>query len=97
MNRSQVLSVLRHHREEMRQRFAVKDLLLFGSAARDELNDDSDIDVLVEFDGPATFDGYVGLKDYLEALFGAKVDLATEAMVKPRLWRYIEKDLLRVA
>ena len=52
---------------------------------------------MVEFDGPPTFDGYLGLKDYLEALFGAKVDLATEAMVKPRLWRYIEKDLLRVA
>jgi predicted nucleotidyltransferase len=97
MNRDQVLSVLGQHRDEMRQRFAVKDLLLFGSAARDELRDDSDIDVLVEFDGPATFDGYLGLKDYLEGLFGAKVDLATESMVKPRLWRYIEKDLLRVA
>ena len=72
-------------------------LALFGSAARDELRADSDIDVLVEFDGPATFDGYVGLKDYLENLFGAKVDLATEAMIKPRLRRYIEKDLLRVA
>ena len=53
--------------------------------------------MLVEFDGPATFDAYVGLKDYLEDLLGAKVDLATEAMIKPRLRRHIEKDLLRVA
>jgi uncharacterized protein len=97
MNRSQVLSMLREHRDEMRRRFSVKHLSLFGSAARDQLHEGSDIDVLVEFDGPPTFDGYLGLKDYLEALFGAKVDLATEAMVKPRLWRYIEKDLLRVA
>ena len=97
MNRSAVLKLLNEHREQVRERFGAERLALFGSAARDELRDDSDIDVLVEFDGPATFDGYVGLKDYLEDLFGAKVDLATEAMIKPRLRRHIEKDLLRVA
>lgn len=97
MNRDQVLLILNEHRDEMQRRFAVRRLSLFGSAARDQLHEGSDIDVLVEFDGPPTFDGYLGLKDYLEALFGAEVDLATEAMVKPRLWRYIEKDLLRVA
>jgi predicted nucleotidyltransferase len=97
MNREQVLSVLNGHREEMRQRFGVKHLALFGSAARDQLKDDSDIDLLVEFEGPPTFDGYMDLKDYLEALFGTKVDLATDAMIKPRLRRHIEKDLLRVA
>jgi hypothetical protein len=81
----------------MQRRFAMRHLSIFGSAARDELREDSDIDVLVEFEGPPTFDGYIGLKDYLEALFGAEVDLATEDMVKPRLWQHIEKDLLRVA
>ncbi len=97
MNREQVLSALNRHRVEMRQRFGVKHLALFGSAARDQLQEGSDIDLLVEFEGPPTFDGYMDLKDYLEALFGTKVDLATDAMVKPRLRRHIEKDLLRVA
>ena len=97
MNRTMILDLLNQHRDEFLNRFGAKHFALFGSAARDELRDDSDIDVLVEFDGPATFDGYVGLKDYLEELFGAKVDLATEAMIKPRLRRHIEKDLLRVA
>jgi len=97
MNRDMILDLLNQHRDECLKRFGARHLALFGSAARDELRVDSDIDVLVEFDGPATFDGYVGLKDYLEDLFGAKVDLATEAMIKPRLRRYIEKDLLRVA
>jgi predicted nucleotidyltransferase len=97
MNRERVLSVLNGHREEMRQRFGVKHLALFGSAARDQLHDGSDIDLLVEFEGPPTFDGYMDLKDYLEALFDTKVDLATDAMIKPRLRRHIEKDLLRVA
>jgi len=97
MNRATIVDLLNKHREEFLNRFGARHLALFGSAARDELRDDSDIDLLVDFDGPATFDRYVGLKDYLEDLFGAKVDLATEAMIKPRLRRHIEKDLLRVA
>jgi predicted nucleotidyltransferase len=97
MNKARILSLLNQHREQFKKRFAVKHLSLFGSAARDEMREGSDIDVLVEFDGPATFDAYIGLKTELEALFHAKVDLATEAMIKPRLRKYIEKDLVRVA
>ena len=51
----------------------------------------------MEFEGLATFDGYIALKTYLEQIFHAKVDLATEAMSKPRLRRHIEKDIIRVA
>ena len=97
MNRATIVDLLNKHREEFLSRFGARHLALFGSAARDELREGSDIDLLVDFDGPATFDRYVGLKDFLEDLFGAKVDLATEAMIKPRLRRHIEKDLLRVA
>jgi predicted nucleotidyltransferase len=53
--------------------------------------------VLVEFDGPATFAGYVGLADYLEQLLGRRVDLVTEKGLKPRARRYVERDLIRVA
>ena len=97
MNRAAVLELLNEHRAQVRERFGAKNLALFGSAARDELREGSDIDVLVEFEGPATFDGYIGLKTYLEQIFHAKVDLATEAMIKPRLRRHIEKDIIRVA
>ncbi|MBI2939097.1 MAG: metallopeptidase family protein, partial [Chloroflexi bacterium] len=55
--------------------FGVKSLALFGSVARDEAGPESDVDVLVEFDGPPTFDQYIGLKLYLEDLLGAHVDL----------------------
>ena len=97
MNRSAVLQLLNEHREQVRERFGAKRLALFGSAARDELRDDSDIDVLVEFDGPATFDGYFDLKTYLEQLLGRSVDLVTEKGLKPRARRHVEKDLIRVA
>ncbi len=97
MNRSAVLKLLNEHREQVRERFGAKRLALFGSAARDELRADSDIDVLVEFDGPATFDGYFDLKTFLEQLLGRPVDLVTEKGLKPRARRHVEKDLIHVA
>lgn len=97
MNRSDVLKLLNEHREQVRERFGAKRLALFGSAARDELREDSDIDVLVEFDGPATFDGYFDLKTYLEQLLGRPVDLVTEKGLRPRARRHVEKDLIHVA
>lgn len=96
-NRSKILSALNMHREEIMRRFAVKSLSLFGSAARDEMREGSDVDVLVEFDGPATFGGYMGLKDYLESLLGTTVDLVTEKGLKPRARKHVEQDLIHVA
>lgn len=97
MNRAMILDLLNQHRDEFLQRFGARHLALFGSAARDELRDDSDIDVLVEFDGPATFDGYFDFKTCLEQLFGRPVDLVTEKGLRPRARRHVEKDLIRVA
>ena len=97
MNRQNVLEVLTACKQEITERFGVKRLALFGSAARDELRDGSDVDVLVEFEGESTFRGYFDLKDYLEALFGRSVDLVTEGGLKPRARRHVERDLIRVA
>lgn len=97
MNRAVILSLLNAHRDECLTQFGAKHLALFGSAARDELRDNSDIDILVAFDGPATFNGYFNLKAYLEQLFGRPVDLVTEKGLKPRARRHVEKDLIRVA
>jgi hypothetical protein len=72
-------------------------ILALLSAARDELRPDSDVDVLVEFDAPATFDHYFNLKSYLEQLLGRRVDLVTDRGLKPRARRQVEKDLIRVS
>jgi predicted nucleotidyltransferase len=96
-NRQQILATLAAHQEEFRGCFAVRRLALFGSAARDELREGSDIDVLVEFEGPASYAGYFSLKDRLETLLGRPVDLVTESGLKPRARRQVERDLVRVA
>jgi predicted nucleotidyltransferase len=96
MKRDDILSRLRERRREISERFGVERVGLFGSAARDELREDSDVDVLVSFRDRATFDGYMGLKIYLEQLFGRKVDLVTEKGLKPRARTHVERDLIRV-
>jgi uncharacterized protein len=68
-------------------------MALFGSAARDEAVAASDVDLLVEFEGPATFDGYVELRAYLEDLLGRPVDLLTRRSLPLSLRASIDRDL----
>jgi len=96
MTPGEILEALRAAETEIRVRFDVERVGLFSSAARDELREDSDVDVLVSFRGHATFDGYMGLKSYLEELFGRKVDLVTEKGLKLRARSHVERDLIRV-
>lgn len=97
MRRAEVIAVLSGKRSEIAERFGVLSLSIFGSTARDEARPDSDIDVLVEFVGPVTFDAHMGLLVYLEDLLGRKVDVVTASGLKPRLRPLIEQDLVRVA
>lgn len=96
LDRRAILERLRRLRPELTERFAVERIGLFGSAARDALRDGSDIDVLVAFRGPATLDGYFGLKGYLEEALGHPVDLVTERGLKPLARAGVEQDLIRV-
>ena len=97
MTRAEVLALLAAIPSEDLHRFGVRTLGLFGSAARDEMHAGSDIDILVDFDGPASFDRYFGLKDHLEALLGRPVDLVTERGLKPRARQHVQQDLIRAA
>ncbi len=97
MRRVDVISAIAGQREEMVRRFGVRSLSLFGSVARDTAHLDSDVDVLVEFEGPTTFDNHMGLLVFLEDLLGRRVDVVTATGVKPRLRPLIEQDLIRVA
>jgi predicted nucleotidyltransferase len=95
MRRDEVLRLIREHRAEI-DGFGVKSIALFGSVVRDEAQAGSDVDVLVEFDGAPTFDRYMGLKLYLEDLFGIPVDLVTPRSLKPRVRPYVEREAVRV-
>lgn len=95
--REEILALLSARRPDMAERFGAGRVWLFGSAARDELRADSDVDVLVDFGGPATFDAYCGLQDYLQLLIGRRVDLVTTRGLKPRARQHVQRDLIDVA
>lgn len=97
MRRTEIIERLKSRKAALADQFAVASLSLFGSAGRDEMRPDSDIDILVAYNGPATFDRYFGLKIYLEDLLGFPVDLATDQMLKPRLRRSIASEIVYVA
>ena len=96
MRRDEVLAILQAHREDLR-RLGVRSLSLFGSMARDEARPDSDIDLLVEFADPATFDAFMDLKFYLEDLLGRRIDLVTSKALKPRIRPSVEREAILVA
>lgn len=96
MNRSQAIKLLAQSKPVLAARFGVKRLALFGSTVRDTASSDSDIDILVAFDGPATSQRYFGVQFYLEDLLGSPVDLVTENALRPELRPYIEKEAVHV-
>lgn len=96
MNRAQVLQLLSESKPALVARYGVTKLALFGSAARDAVRDDSDIDVLVAFDGPATSERYFGVQFFLEDLLGRPVDLVTDKALRRELRPFVEKDAVHV-
>jgi uncharacterized protein len=96
MKRDEIIRILRAQREELMSRFGIHSLSLFGSVVRDEAKVTSDVDVLVEFPAPPTFDQFMDLKLYLEDLLQRKVDLVTRRALKEKVRPYVEKEALRV-
>jgi uncharacterized protein len=88
--RDTVLQKLEENRDAIRG-FGVKRLGLFGSVARGEATEVSDLDFLVELE-KKSFDTYMDLKDFLEEIFGCKVDLVMKEALKPRLREPILKE-----
>ncbi|HFD17060.1 MAG TPA: nucleotidyltransferase [Rhodospirillales bacterium] len=80
-----VLHELRALLPELRRRYGVSSLAVFGSAVRGEAGPDSDLDILVEFETPPGLFAFVRLEDEISARLGRKVDLVMRSALKPRL------------
>lgn len=72
-------------------------LSVFGSVARDECRPDSDVDILVHFPTPPSFDQYMGLRMRPEDLLGCRVDLVTRRALRPSTRPIIEAEAMRVS
>lgn len=89
-NREDVLSLIEQNQAALRK-LGVRRLGLFGSCARGEATEESDLDFVVEF-SDTSFDLYMDLKSFLEELFQSRVDLVTVRSIKPRLLPIIQRE-----
>lgn len=94
-SREEILESLEKAKRELARQYTIRRLGLFGSYARGEQREDSDVDVLVEVD-PSIGLGFVELAERLEELLGVHVELVSTRAIKPRNWEIIEKDLVDV-
>ena len=96
MDRDKALEVLARAKPELVRRFGLTRLALFGPVNRNMARADSDVDVLVSFDGPATSARYFGVQFYLEDQLGLPVDPVTEKALRSELRPFIEHELFDV-
>lgn len=90
-----VLRILHEARPRLAQEFGVTRLALFGSYARGDQQEDSDVDVLVEV-APSIGLRFVDLADRIEALVGIRSDVVSRRALAPRQWAHIEAELVDV-
>ncbi len=95
--RDTIMARLRALSPELRQRFGVRSLALFGSLARGEAHPGSDVDVLVEFDRPATLFVMSDLRARLSEALERSVDVGTADGLRQRIKREVLAEALRVA
>jgi predicted nucleotidyltransferase len=96
MNRDDVIMVMRAHRGEL-EAMGVAKLAVFGSLARNEFTDKSDIDLLVEFDGRVGLFQFARVQRYLETILGTSVDLVTPDALHPALRSRILAEAINAA
>ena len=96
MRRDSLLAFLKTNLGKI-QGYGVTSLAIFGSVARDESTEQSDVDLLVEFEGAVTFDRYMDLKFFLEDSLGCSVDVVSKKMLKPQIRDRVEAEAVYVA
>jgi hypothetical protein len=95
-NLAEIKKALDQHKAFLSERFKVKGIGVFGSYARGEQEEGSDIDILVEFSEPVGFFLFPDLEEYLSGLFGVKVDLVSKKALKPRIGKHILQELVSI-
>ena len=98
LNQNDIIKFLDNHYSDLQARFNVSKIGLFGSFARNEQNEESDIDILLEF-MPGTQNVYekkIELKEYLKSTFYRDVELCREKYLKPYIKDYLDKEVIYV-
>ena len=94
MRLENILKILKEHEIELREKYGVKSIGIFGSYVRGEEREDSDLDILVEFDRKIDLFDFLELEEYLSEILGVKVDLVLKRALKPRIKESVLKEAI---
>ncbi len=95
-NLETIKSLLEKQKHELKMKYGVKSIGIFGSFVRGEAKSSSDIDVLVEFEKPIRMFKFLELEEYLSKLCGRKVDLVSKKALKPNIGKHILKEVVEI-
>ena len=90
-----ILEKLRQYKPELQRKYPVSRLGVFGSYARGEATNESDIDIAVEISAPMGLN-FVAMADEIEELLGIKTDVVSRRSIKPKYLHGVEKDIIYV-
>ena len=96
VTRRKIENILRKHKQELKKRFKLKKIGIFGSYVRDKQGKRSDVDILVEFKEPVSLLEFVAIERHLSELIGKKVDLVMKSALKPRIGKHILKEVMYI-
>ncbi|MDI6821678.1 MAG: nucleotidyltransferase family protein [Actinomycetota bacterium] len=91
----EIKQILTEHKEELKEKYGVKEIGIFGSYVRGEYKKKSDLDILVEFEEDREIGllKFVNMENYLSELLGVKVDLVEKSALKPRIGKHILREV----
>ncbi len=95
-NLNEIKNILSHHKDEIEQKYEVKEIGIFGSYVRGEEIEASDLDILVELGKAIGLIKFIEIEEYLSELLGVKVDLVMKGALKPRIGKRILREVVYV-
>ncbi|MHA1370653.1 MAG: nucleotidyltransferase family protein [Promethearchaeota archaeon] len=90
----EIKEIIKKHKKTLKEKYHIKEIGIFGSFVRGEAKEDSDVDILVEFEKPIGFFKFLQLEEYLSDLIGKKVDLVSKKALKPHIGKYILEEVV---
>ncbi len=91
-----VIRIIKRHKRELQEKYRIRQIGVFGSVVQGEANEDSDVDILVEFQRPIGLFKFLELEEYLGKLLRREVDLVSRKALKPHIGKNILHELVTV-
>jgi len=92
----EIKNILSYYKEELKIKYSVREIGIFGSYVRNEQGQSSDVDILVEFEKTPSLLEFISLENYLSDILGVKVDLVMKDSLKPNIGRHILEEVILV-